>query len=166
MGPGGNWNFGSPLVQYMGGQKPLSLEEAGHFLASAGLGLVLGGLRTGGSIVSGFLHWRLHHHETNQDSVWHQLDHVVNPSPGGGGGPPVIPNLHRPPPSIEETGEILSNPPLVNELKDWARSKVRRDDRCRAYFRGDRGEYPVPVRCVKKAGHRGKHRKGRFTWKG
>jgi hypothetical protein len=37
-------------------------------------------------------------------------------SSGGGGGPPVIPNLHRPPPSIEETGEILSNPSIVVEV--------------------------------------------------
>ncbi len=36
-------------------------------------------------------------------------------SSGGGGGPPVIPNLHRPPPSIEETGEILSNPDVVSD---------------------------------------------------
>jgi len=149
MGPGGNWNFGSPLVQYMGGQKPLSLEEAGHFLASAGLGLVLGGLRTGGSIVSGFLHWRLHHHETNQDSVWHQLDHVVNPSPGGGGGPPVIPNLHRPPPSIEETGEILSNPSIVGEVSSSPRTSSsgksgKRRKSCPSGYRWN------GRRCVKK----------------
>jgi hypothetical protein len=31
----------------------------------------------------------------------------------GGGGPGGLPNLHRPPPSIEETGEILSNPPMA-----------------------------------------------------
>ena len=31
----------------------------------------------------------------------------------GGGGPGGLPNLHRPPLSIEETGEILSNPPMV-----------------------------------------------------
>jgi hypothetical protein len=37
-------------------------------------------------------------------------------SPGGGGGPPVIPNLHRPPPSIEESGEILSNPSIAGEV--------------------------------------------------
>ena len=34
-------------------------------------------------------------------------------SSSGGGGPGEIPNLHRPPPSIEETGEILSNPPMA-----------------------------------------------------
>jgi hypothetical protein len=37
-------------------------------------------------------------------------------SSGGGGGPPVIPNLHRPPSSIEETGEILSNPSSLVEV--------------------------------------------------
>jgi len=106
MGPGGGGNFGSPPVQYVGGQKPLSLEEAGHFLASAGLGLALGGLRTGGSFVSGLLHWRMHHAESDQSSIWFRLDDAVNP-PGGGGGPAGIPNLHRPPSSIEENGKTL-----------------------------------------------------------
>jgi len=36
-------------------------------------------------------------------------------SSSGGGGPGEIPNLHRPPPSIEETGEILSNPPMEGQ---------------------------------------------------
>ncbi len=31
------------------------------------------------------------------------------PSSAGGGGPGEIPNLHRPPPSIEEAGEILTS---------------------------------------------------------
>jgi len=31
----------------------------------------------------------------------------------GGGGPGGLPNLHQPPPSIEETGEFLSNPPMA-----------------------------------------------------
>ena len=94
------------------------------------------------------------------------------PPSSGGGGPGELPNIHRPPPSIEETGEILSNPPLVDELKDWARSKVHSSDpdtyrgRCRAVYRGKTGRYKSPVRCVKKGGHRGKHRSGRFTWKG
>jgi len=42
------------------------------------------------------------------------LDFTKSPS-SGGGGPGEIPNLHRPPPSIEETGELLSNPPIVGE---------------------------------------------------
>ncbi len=42
------------------------------------------------------------------------LDFTESPS-SGGGGPGEIPNLRRPPPSIEETGEILSNPPIVGE---------------------------------------------------
>jgi len=42
------------------------------------------------------------------------LDFTKSPS-SGGGGPGEIPNLHRPPPSIEETGEILSNPPLEGQ---------------------------------------------------
>ncbi len=43
------------------------------------------------------------------------LDFTKSPS-SGGGGPGEIPNLHRPPPSIEETGEILSNPPIAGEV--------------------------------------------------
>jgi hypothetical protein len=43
------------------------------------------------------------------------LDFTKTPS-SGGGGPGGIPNLHRPPPSIEETGEILSNPPIAGEV--------------------------------------------------
>ncbi len=42
------------------------------------------------------------------------LDFSKSPS-SGVGGPGEIPNLHRPPPSIEETGEILSNPPMVGQ---------------------------------------------------
>jgi len=44
-------------------------------------------------------------------STWFTPD-----SSSGGGGPGEIPNLHRPPPSIEETGEILSNPHIVGEV--------------------------------------------------
>jgi len=43
------------------------------------------------------------------------LDFTKSPS-SGGGGPGEIPNLHRPPPSIEETGEILSNPSIMGEV--------------------------------------------------
>jgi len=38
------------------------------------------------------------------------------PSSSGGGGPGEIPNLHRPPLSMKETGEILSNPGIVGEV--------------------------------------------------
>jgi len=43
------------------------------------------------------------------------LDFTKTPS-SGGGGPGEIPNLHRPPPSIEEAGEILSNPSSLVEV--------------------------------------------------
>lgn len=149
MGPGGGWNFGSPPVQYMGGQKPLSLEEVGHFMASAGLGLALGGLRTGASLVTGFLHWRMHKAESDQSSIWFRLDDAVNP-PSGGGGPTGIPNLHRPPPSIEEAGEILSNPPSAPYPEpQWlqkGRARVLKETRCPKGFRwSDRYK-----RCVRK----------------
>jgi len=44
--------------------------------------------------------------------VFPYLDFSKSPS-SGVGGPGEIPNLHRSPPSIEETGEILSNPPMA-----------------------------------------------------
>ncbi len=53
------------------------------------------------------------------------FSHVINPSyprpsflspSSGGGGPGGLPNLHLPPPSIEETGEILSNPSIMGEV--------------------------------------------------
>ncbi len=43
------------------------------------------------------------------------LDFTKSPS-SGVGGPGEIPNLHRPPISMKETGEILSNPPIVGEV--------------------------------------------------
>ena len=43
-------------------------------------------------------------------STWFTPD-----SSSGVGGPGELPNLHRPPPSIEEAGEILSNPPIVSD---------------------------------------------------
>ena len=46
---------------------------------------------------------------------WLDIKAVESPS-SGGGGPGGIPNLHRPPPSIEETGEILSNPRIAGEV--------------------------------------------------
>ncbi len=41
---------------------------------------------------------------------------AVQSSSSGGGGPGGLPNLHQPPPSIEETGEILSIPTIVDEV--------------------------------------------------
>jgi hypothetical protein len=43
------------------------------------------------------------------------LDFTKSPS-SGVGGPGEIPNLHRPPPSIEETGKLISNPPMVGDV--------------------------------------------------
>ena len=130
MGPGGGWNFGSPSVSYRRNQKGLlDGPELGHFVVSGITGLALGGLRTGGTFVAGLMHWRVHHHDQHDSSIWHRLDEVVNPpvvvdSPGvlpdltpvGGGGPGGIPNLHRPPSSIEETGKLISNPPMVGDV--------------------------------------------------
>lgn len=43
------------------------------------------------------------------------LNFTRTPS-SGGGGPGEIPNFHHPPLSMKETGEILSNPPIVGEV--------------------------------------------------
>lgn len=43
------------------------------------------------------------------------LDFTRTPS-SGVGGPGEIPNLHRPPPSIEETGKLISNPPMAGDV--------------------------------------------------
>ncbi len=68
-------------------------------------------------------------------------------SSGGGGGPPVIPNLHRPPTSIEETGEILSNPSIMGEVPSSPRrstSKKSRKKKCPKGYRRD----PRTGKCV------------------
>ncbi len=79
----------------------------------------------------------------------------------GGGGPGGLPNLHRPPSSIEETGEILSNPPIAGEVPSSPRSssssrkagKRRVERKCNSYtIRGERMLW-----CRKERGHRGKH---------
>ncbi len=72
------------------------------------------------------------------------------PSSAGGGGPGEIPNLHRLPPSIEETGEILSNSPSAPYPEpQWlqkGRARVLKETRCPKGFRwSDRYK-----RCVRK----------------
>lgn len=49
------------------------------------------------------------------------LDFTKSPS-SGVGGPGEIPNLHRPPPSIEETGKLISNPPMVGDVPSSPRT--------------------------------------------
>ncbi len=80
------------------------------------------------------------------------LDFTKSPS-SGVGGPGEIPNLHRPPPSIEETGEIRSNPPIVGEVPSSPRKPVRTrralglpGQRCPPGYRWN----PAQRRCVKK----------------
>jgi len=66
------------------------------------------------------------------------FSHVFNPSYprpsflspfSGGGGPGGLPNLHRPPPSIEEAGEILSNPTVVVEVPSSPRRSTSNKSR-------------------------------------
>ena len=81
----------------------------------------------------------------------------------GGGGPGQSLTSTDPPLSLEATGASLAQP---GKTEGPARVSKRgsRTRRCTARFRGDHGEYPVPVRCQKNAGHRWKHRAGKFTW--
>jgi len=67
----------------------------------------------------------------------------------GGDGPGGLPNFHRPPPSIEETGEILSKPHIVVEIPDSPRPSTskkagKRRMSCPPGYRWD------GRRCVKK----------------
>jgi len=83
----------------------------------------------------------------------------------GGGGPGGLPNLHQPPPSIEETGEILSNPSIAGEVRsDFSPTKPTSRERCpfhrhrnprtggNTWSKGVKGP-----RCVKYRGHGGRH---------
>jgi len=90
------------------------------------------------------------------------LTMLFPPSPGGG-GPGQFPISTTPPLSLEATGASLTQPgkPRGPASSSKRRSRPRR---CKARFHGDHGEYPVPVRCQKNAGHRWKHRAGKFTW--
>jgi len=90
----------------------------------------------------------------------------------GGGGPGGLPNLHRPPPSIEETGKLLSNPPIAGEgISSPRPSTSKKAGQCPYYLREIRagrkywqkgrkvGKYSISKhdRCAKRAGHSGRH---------
>jgi len=113
MGPGGGWNFGSPPVRYTTKQvgiiPDVTIEEVGHFLITAGIGLVVGNPVV--SVGMGLVHWNYHILNPLVSDVYAELTGST-----GGGGPGELPNLHRPPPSIEETGEILSYPGFAVEV--------------------------------------------------
>ena len=90
----------------------------------------------------------------------------------GGGGPGESLTSTDPPLALEEVVQEIekasehtsSLAAAGNSAHGGRRSGSK--PRCRAVFRGDgRSVYPVPVRCQKKTGHRGKHRAGRFYWK-
>ncbi len=75
----------------------------------------------------------------------------ILPSSAGGGGPGEIPNLHRPPPSIEETGEILSNPGSLVEVPSSPRrstsKKAGKRPKCPPGYYWHKGR----KKCVPKA---------------
>jgi len=86
------------------------------------------------------------------------LDFSRTPPSSGGGGPGEIPNLHQPPPSIEETGEILSDPTLGLEVPSSPRRSTSKKagNRCRALNHNAPKHWLQ--RCHKRQGHSGKHR--------
>ncbi len=73
------------------------------------------------------------------------------PSSAGGGGPGEIPNLHRPPPSIEEAGEILSNPGIMVEVPSSPRRSTSKRSR-KVISKCPKGQYWDPQLriCVRK----------------
>jgi len=64
------------------------------------------------------------------------LDFTKSPSTGGG-GPGELPNLHQSPPSIEETGKIISTPPMAGDVPSSPAPKY-----VTPYFRDGK-----PTRC-------------------
>jgi len=79
--PGMGWDFRGHTPRYRSNQSgfypSLSMKEAGHLIISGGIGLALGGWRTGASLVAGLIHWRTHN--PNEDNLWFQLDDIANP---------------------------------------------------------------------------------------
>ncbi len=76
---------------------------------------------------------RLHPFHGNQignivPMIFPYLNFTKSPS-SGGGGPGGIPNLHRPPLSMKETGEILSNPGIAGEVTSSPRRSTSKKSR-------------------------------------
>jgi len=121
MGPGGSYLWARPPpVTYTRRQTPLDLTEVGHLVASGAVGLALGGLRTGASLVTGFIHWRVH---SAEDSVFHRLQDIVEdsssetgskiqvpliPNTSGGGGPGESLTSTDTPLTVSEQGRALA----------------------------------------------------------
>ena len=103
MGPGGWADWGSPPVNYMGGQvgllDRLSLEEVGHIITGVGIRVVTGFPSLG----FGLLHWNYHVFKDQTD--WLDYETWFSPTPGGGGPGSVVTST-EPPLSVEESGII------------------------------------------------------------
>jgi len=101
MGPGGGWNFGSPPVTYVGGQRGLSLflrepTQEEKVIAIAAVTLVSGPLAIVRGAGLGISAARII-----------LLAILFPPSPGGG-GPGHSPISYDPPPSVREQGRSLA----------------------------------------------------------
>jgi len=86
------------------------------------------------------------------------LDFTKSPPSSGGGGPGELPTSTTPPPSIEETGEILSDPGHMVEVPSSPRRSTSKKagNRCKAL--NPNAPKHWLQRCQKRQGHSGKHR--------
>jgi hypothetical protein len=136
MGPGGGWRLGPGSYYYRqsGILDRLTLEEAGHFLVGAGIGVV-----TRLAALPALLHWN--YHIFKEQTNW--LDFT---SPGGG-GPGHSLTSTDPPPSVEEVGTMITQGghPMKGGHPDSPKaSRGRSRQRCPPGYRWN------GKRCVRK----------------
>jgi len=111
MGPGGNWNFGSPPVQYTGGQRRLghnlTLKEVGHFIATGAIGLTVANPVV--SVGLGLVHWNYHILRPLGEDVYAEIVSSLptygDLSSSGRGGPGEYPTSTASPLSLEQIGK-------------------------------------------------------------
>ena len=144
MGPGGWANWGSPPVQYMGGQvglfDRLTLEEVGHLIVGVGFRII-----RLPAIGFSLLHWNYHVFKDQTD--WLEFDTWFPPSPGGG-GPGQSLTSTNPPPSVEEVGDLLNEvaPSLIYAPRGVPyRTRRQNGKRCPPGYRWDKKRR----KCVK-----------------
>jgi len=166
MGPGtgGIGSVGAVLMKH-----PTLFKGLGMGPALTGLGTVLYLGDLSSARHKGFGNDVQEYRRTMSDKVYAQLiipatsllvraHHELASTPPGGGGPGESPISTVAPPSIEETGEILSNPPMVGQESisrvsgaKFSRWALRDLKRCSH-------RHPGGWKCGLEAGHRGRHR--------
>ena len=159
MGPGGGWLLGPGSYVYE--QRGLfdgtiSRSEMKHLGLTGLIGLAFANPVV--SIGVGLVHWNYHILKPLVSDVFEEL------TSSGGGGPGEVLNSAAPPSITYRGGRPQGIGRTATTSLVGRRSGAK--PRCRAEYRGETGRYKSPVRCAKRMGHRGKHRSGRFTWKG